>query len=291
MHESSDIAVLAIDGGGSRCRLACEKAGHVTRVETGAANVYSDFEGALAQVREGLSRLAQKIGTEDATLYQMPIFIGMAGISSDTVATKLGIALPFKMARIADDRPAALRGALGPRDGAIIHCGTGSFFALQRARQVKLAGGWGPTLGDEASARWIGWAALNAALRVEDGTLPNSALARDLLHDIGGIDPVLQFAAEASPAEFGALAPRITEAAARGDPFAITIMRQGAAHVADAVRALGWTEGMELSLTGGVGPFYKPYLPRAFARAVRDPMGEPLDGALSLAKELVHENC
>ncbi|MEM1237419.1 MAG: BadF/BadG/BcrA/BcrD ATPase family protein, partial [Pseudomonadota bacterium] len=178
--------------------------------------------------------------------------------------------------------------ALGPSDGAIIHCGTGSFFGFQRARTMRFAGGWGSIIGDEASAKWLGWSALNRALRTVDGTLPSSTFAQSLVDDLGGIDPVLQFAASATPEEFGALAPRVTEAASAGSSFAQAILRDGAHHVASAVTALGWQETMPLCLTGGVAIHYRDYLPASVARALRDPLGEPINGALSLAKEVAN---
>ena len=289
MYESSDISVLAIDGGGSRCRLACEMAGRVLRVETGSANAHSDFDGALLQIRKGLSKLARQLSIEEEKLSHVPAFIGLAGVISESIRARLRAALPFDRVVIEDDRPAALRGAVGANDGAIFHSGTGSFLALQRAGQIRLAGGWGSILGDEASAKWIGWSALNAALRVADGTLPENALANALIDDMGGAEAVVQFAVNATPADFGAIAPRITEAAAEGNPFAQAILHQGAQHITEAIRALGWSEGMDLCLTGSVAPFYKDYLPDSVAQALRAPIGEPLDGALSLAREVAHD--
>ncbi|MEM9247606.1 MAG: BadF/BadG/BcrA/BcrD ATPase family protein [Pseudomonadota bacterium] len=290
MRDSLDIAVLAIDGGGSRCRLACAGAGRESRVETGPANVYSDFDGAVARIRDGLSKLAAEAGVEVAALVRVPAFVGLAGVCSDATTAKLHHALPFERMLIEDDRPAALRGALGHADGAVIHCGTGSFLAFQKDGETRLAGGWGAVLGDEASARWIGWMALNHALRVTDGTLPANVWARALVDDMGGVDAVLQFASSATPADFGTIAPRVTEAATEGDPLALSILERGADHVARAVQALGWSEGMALCLTGGVAPFYRDHLPQALADALQEPEGAPLDGALSLAREMVHDD-
>jgi len=286
MNESMDTAVLAIDGGGTRCRIACDVAGRVTRVETGSANVYTDFDEAIRQIKSGLSQLAAEAGIDESALAEMPVFVGLAGAISEAILAGLRSALPFASMRIDDDRPAAVRGALGLEDGAIIHCGTGSFFALQKAGQIRLAGGWGPVLGDEASAKWIGCTALNNALRVVDGTLPESAFARELIAQIGGIEATLSFGTHARPPEFGSLAPQITQAAARGDAFGRSIMQQGAAHVVSAITALGWQEGMTLCLTGGAAPLYRPHLPPAIVAAVSAPKGEPLDGALSLAREI-----
>lgn len=286
MTDSLDTAVLAIDGGGTRCRLACATTGQVFHVETGPANAYSDFDGAVASINKGLSHLADQMDVEVSQLATLPAYVGLAGVSSIDIAQRLRHALPFRPIRIEDDRPAALRGALGHGDGAIIHCGTGTFFAFQHAGRMRLAGGWGAILGDKASAKWIGWSALSAALRVEDGTLPPSALATSLILEMGGVENLLTFASTARPAEFGAVAPRVTLAATQGDTLAISIMREGAEHIRQSIEALGWSPDSALCLTGGVAPHYKDYLPDSFLPAIRLPMGEPIDGALSMAEEV-----
>ena len=289
MRESSNTTILAIDGGGSRCRLACETADRRVRVETGPANAFSDFEGTITQITNGLSTLAEESGFSVDALVEVPTFIGLAGAISDDIIERLRASLPFQHVRIEDDRPAALRGALGTQDGAIIHCGTGSFLAFQQSGQMRLAGGWGSILGDEASARWLGWKALNVALRVADGTLPDNSWSRSFVTDFGGVDKIVMFAGGATPAEFGALAPRVTEAAHEGDPLANAIMSEGARYLSDSITALGWSDGMALCLTGGVAPLYRDHLPRTLQEAICAPIGEPLDGALALAREMSHD--
>lgn len=289
MSESLKSAVIAMDGGGSRCRIALKSAHDLVRVEVGAANVHSDFDGAIAEIRHGLETVATELGGGLSDLVDAPAFAGLAGVSSVDVGDRVRAALPLSTLRVADDRPAALRGALGAFDGAIVHCGTGSFLALQQGRTARLAGGWGANLGDEASAKWIGHRALALTLQARDGTAPDSALAKELSRDLGGVDGILSFAAGATPAAFGTLAPRVTAAAEAGDALALVVMRAGAEQIAALLAALGWTSDMALCLTGGVGPVYAAYLPDDLRRALRAPLGEPLDGALALAEEFAND--
>ncbi|MBV6656291.1 MAG: hypothetical protein KI785_00840 [Devosiaceae bacterium] len=289
MQTPPHSTVLAIDGGGSRCRIALDTGAARFNVETGPANTYTDFDGAVARIRQGLEALAVEAGWTLPALLAVPVYVGLAGVSGDAVAARLKAALGFETARFEDDRPAAIRAALGTGDGAVIHCGTGSFYALQRSGQIRLAGGWGPILGDEASAKWLGWSVLAATVKVHDGRLPPSALAEALLDGLGGIDALETFALGAGASDFGSLAPKVTEAAAHGEPLALSIVRDGARHIEQAVRAMGWTPAMTLCLTGGVAPLYKPYLPQPVQAAIRPPWGEPIEGALSLARELVHD--
>ena len=288
MLESQNAATIAIDGGGSRCRVACAKGDDVVRVEVGSANVCSDFNGAIAELQHGISKLAGALHVDTSALREVPAFVGLAGMSNRTLAKRVQQALPFRTVQIEDDRRAALRGALGADDGFVVHCGTGSFFASQIGGETRLAGGWGPVLDDVASAMWLGRQALSRSLRAYDGTHMRGALADRMLSDFGGANPIMEFASAATPAQFGALAPQVTASAAEGDDMALSILQDGARHIAETLTALGWTAEQTVCLTGGVGPHYTAYLPEPVQHSIRDPLGEPLDGALALAREIPH---
>ncbi len=289
MISSAHTLVVAIDGGGTRCRVAARDGDSMASVETGSANVSTDFDGAVRQITQGLRGLADRIGLPVSTLFEAPAFVGLAGVTGPAIADRLRDALPFRRVRIADDRVAAVRGVLGRRDGVIGHCGTGSFYAAQIGGAFRLAGGWGPILGDEASAQWVGRAALRLTLETVDGRLETTPLAERLQSDFGGAVGIVRFAGTARPSEFGCLAPLVTDFATRGDALATTIMRQGAGEISRGLRHVGWRPGLAVCLTGGIGPFYAAFLPDDLRACVTDSEGEPLDGALSLAQELAQE--
>lgn len=284
MGDSSKTTVLAIDGGGTRCRIALDDGQTVTTVEAGSANVSTDFDGSVREILGGLERLVQQTGRAD--LANLPAFVGLAGVSGPEIADRLRNALPFRTLRIEDDRPAALRGALGDRDGVIAHCGTGSFFAAQSGGRMRFAGGWGHVLGDEASAQWIGKAALRVTLETTDGLYERTQMADRLLADLGGTPGIVKFAGSARPPEFGALARLVTEHADKGDTLAQHVLRLGADHIARIVPQLGWRPGTAVCLTGGIGPQFGPYLPATMQASLTARQGEPLDGALALAREI-----
>ncbi len=281
--------IIAIDGGGTRCRVAASDGDQAVTIETGSANVSTDFESAVDQIEQGLARLAARLGQPVESLSAMPAYVGVAGVTGPAVAERLRSVLPFRHVRISDDRPAAVRGVLGPRDGFIGHCGTGSFFAGQQDGEIVLSGGWGPVLGDEASAQWVGRKALCLTLETVDGRLERSPLSDLLLSEFEDAAGIVRFASTAQPVEFGALAPHVTAFAVRQDAIAGRIMRQGADEIARALRHLGWRPGDTVSLTGGIGPFYAPYLPDDLRASVADRTAEPLDGAISLAREFARE--
>ncbi|MEM9524572.1 MAG: BadF/BadG/BcrA/BcrD ATPase family protein [Pseudomonadota bacterium] len=289
MIESQDIPVIAIDGGGTRCRIAYFDGKATTVAESGCANVSTGFDAAINEIERGLELLAERTGVSRASLCALPAFVGLAGVMGGEIADRVVARLPFEKLRVEDDRRAALRGALGGRDGIVAHCGTGSFFALQVAGTMHLAGGWGPVVGDEASAQWIGRHALGIVLKAIDGRLESSAMSERIGAEYDGPADIVRFAGAASPSEFGRLAPLVTELARNGDPLACRVMQRGADEIAASLRNLGWTRGLAICLTGGIGPHFAPFLPEYMAANVAAPAGGPLTGAISLAQDFARE--
>ncbi|MDJ1018269.1 MAG: BadF/BadG/BcrA/BcrD ATPase family protein [Paracoccaceae bacterium] len=293
MTEMRGTSILAIDGGGTRCRIALTTNGDPIVVQAGSVNVSTDFATATAELRRGLEEVARRAGKAFEDLTLVPAYVGLAGITGPDIADRLAADLPMRHAKIEDDRPAALRGALGDQDGIVAHCGTGSFIAARIGGRMRLAGGWGPVLGDEASAQWVGRRALSRTLDTVDGFLAENDLSRNLLDRFGGAPAIVAFAGKASPAELGALAVEVTQNAAQGDAIACCILQSAADYIATMSRNLGWTAGLSICLTGGIGPYYKNYLPEEMQAAVTPALGEPLIGAIALAeefrKEITHE--
>ncbi|MDP5220891.1 BadF/BadG/BcrA/BcrD ATPase family protein [Ruegeria sp. 2205SS24-7] len=295
MTDSPDTQVLAIDGGGTRCRIALVRGNHRRVIEAGSANVTTDFDSAVRCLREGIETLAKHSDTRPQTLHALPAFVGLAGVTGQTIVDRLTTALPLQNVHYADDRLAALRGALGRGDGLVAHCGTGSFFAAQLAGTHRLAGGWGSVLGDEASAQWVGRAALSQLLHQVDGFIPISAMIEEFRTQFSTATEIVEFARTATPAAFGALAPQVTAHAQTGDPAALKIMQRAAEHITLTLTQMGWTTGTPICLTGGIGPHYAPYFPDPLKGELSKPLGEPLDGAIALAqergKEIAHGHC
>lgn len=275
--------VIAVDGGGTGCRLALDTGGRRIVAEAGSANVFSDFEGACAVLAEGLRALAGQAGLGLEELHGIPAFLGLAGAVTPGIRDRVAAALPLSRVRVADDRMSALRGALGPRNGAVAHCGTGSFLAMQDAGGARLSGGWGAVLGDEASGYWAGRRALALALDAADG-LARGALADAVTETVGGPEAILALG-RGAPSGVAALAPAVVAAAEAGDGAAQGILRDGATFLAGRLVAMGWRPGMALCLTGGFAPGYRRYLPGAMQDALIRPEGSPLDGAVALAWE------
>ncbi len=280
----SDV-ILAIDGGGTRCRFALIVGRERFTCELGPANAFTDFEGAVRCITTGVGRLAASSGVDAEVIYGSTAYIGLAGASVEATRARLNQVLRFTVAKYEDDRNAAIQAAFGDLDGFLAHCGTGSFFAFQLAGARRLFGGWGAILGDEASGSWMGKKALAAVLEHIDGRKYCPGFAVAILDQLENSDGILRFASSASPEQFGEFAPYVTEHAAQGDSICKQILCEGASLISQSLDNIGWTPGKQICLTGGLAPEYSEYLPVEKAQSLIAPAGHPIEGAIALAKQ------
>ncbi len=280
---------LAIDGGGTKCRLALLSDSGYESVVSGSANACSDFDGTVRSILSGVEQLADRLSLPEHAVRDQPAYMGIAGVVDPTIAERLRQALPFPQMKIEDDRRSALRGALGVDDGFVAHCGTGSFFAAQKSGEQKFVGGWGPLLDDIASAHWIGKRALTATLYAFDGLEEQSELTEALLKMHGDTASIVAYASHAPSAEIAQIARTVTQYAAQEDSNALLIMRQAASLIDETLQKLGWSEGKSICLTGGIGGHYKRYFSPAMQTSVVAAKAEPLDGAVALARDFLRE--
>jgi glucosamine kinase len=278
--------VLAIDGGGTSCRGALVDLASGARWDAveGPSNI-SDFEAAAARVSALVAQLFEAAGP-GAAMASTAAHVGLAGVIGPSDSDGVSARLPFGRIRVTSDQPTMIVGALGGRDGAVAAVGTGSFVGIQAGGAVRVIGGWGLAIGDQASGAWLGRGLLTHALLVGDGIAPSSPLAEQMLKVHGGVVGVTRFSLTARPADYGRLAPGVVSAAASGDALAIGLMREGADYITAALAALGWRPGQRLCLAGGLGPAYANWLPPEIAEGLAAPDGTALDGALILARRL-----
>ncbi len=142
--------------------------------------------------------------------------------------------------RVISDVEAAHLGALGERAGVLLLAGTGSMALGRDARgRWARAGGWGPLLGDEGSAFWIGREWLRATLGAT-----SFARARRIL---GSPDPVARIAA---------LAPGVLRRARGGSREAHRIVARSQDALADLLvrlsRELHLQSPVPVSWAGGL---------------------------------------
>ena len=286
-NKAQDVGLIGVDGGGTSCRIALKWSGQRTEAVFGCANVTTDFYGATKILRDGLYAVAGQAGVPGNQLQSFPAYLGLAGVVDEADAAAVVEALPLKKAVVEDDRRATVVGALGNADGTVAGIGTGSFLARRSGADLRLVGGWGLKLGDEASGAWLGRRLLTSVLDVVDGLRDGTSLTRDVFRRFERSPrQIVAFARKAGPAEFASLAPLIIEAAKAGDPIGRMLMDEGSDYLIRTAAKLGWQDQERLCLIGGVAPHYQDYLPNGLARCVVPAEGTALDGALQLAADI-----
>jgi N-acetylmuramic acid 6-phosphate etherase len=215
---------------------------------------------------------------------------GLAGISRPGRRARVLRSLEaFGDVVVTSDAEVALWGALPEGEGVAVVAGTGSIALAREAaggRQAR-SGGYGYLLGDDGSAFWIGREAVRAALAAAEGRAPPTRLSNLLEHAAG---PNVQ--------RLASLAPRVSEAAAEGDPVARDILAgagQALAELASAAARGVWPErapeGLTVATCGGVwqaGPLVLEPFREALNKGlpgttVVQPALSPVGGALLMA--------
>lgn len=277
--------IIGVDGGGSGCRVAVGtvKDGILAQAKGKSANVSTDFKGAIAHIKATVHDATQSAGLPLDALDHAVAHLGLAGADLPSVRQHTANALPYGRICISGDRQTTVAGVLGPKDGFVVALGTGTIIARQRAGVIKTVSGWGFQLSDRASGAWLGRSLLSDVLDAEEGLIPSSPLSRSIAKDLGGVHGIFSFSTTATPGDYATFAPQVFAAAAQQDAIALALLHAGTAYIEKGLAALDWTDGSILSLAGGVGPHYAPYLDKRFTDNLGQTQGTALQGAFSLA--------
>lgn len=281
------MVFVGLDGGGSSCRAQAELPdGRRTRVVTGgAANICTDFDGALREIETALAQVLDQARdmTSSAAQVEPCIVLGLAGASETDAGARLISALPYANLSVYGDIDISLSGAFAGGDGIVLAVGTGSVLASQRDGKMQRLGGYGLTLGDEGSGAWIGRKALQHCLHARDGIGVSGPLTEALGGRFTHLADIISFAGHARPLDFAALAPLVLEHDRRHCPVAGAILDEGCGYFLRAIMHLqNGAHDMPVAALGGLGP---ALLDRIMAQSGVDlhrviPAGTALDGAI-----------
>ena len=283
-----DLLLLGIDGGGTKCRarLCAPSGATLGEAVAGPANIRLGLENSLAAVREATRDCLDQAGLSSQDLPRITACLALAGASEPTdLAAARTQTHPFGRTTITTDAHAACVGAHRGGDGGVIIVGTGTIgWAELNGRQYRV-GGWGLPVSDEGSGAWLGAEALRRVLWAYDGRVAWTGLLRGLFEQFQN-DPhaIVRWTFKASPRDFGSLAPRVVEHAARGDAAGVALMQSAAAHVDGLAARLMELGVSRISLVGGLAPLMKPWVSRSTQSRLVPPAGDALDGALQLAR-------
>ena len=217
--------VVGVDGGGSRTRVVVADATgrELARVEGAASALQPGQEGHAADVIKAL--IAEALVKAERTETRPAVcVVGVAGAGQERAAQALWSALASR--RVADDvsvqadATIAMDDAFGDSAGVLLIAGTGSVaFSRSPNGRLERCGGWGPNVGDEGSAAWLGRRALGVVTASQDGREPDTALTGAILTalELETLEEVIPWAANATPGAFAQLAPVVSQVAATGD--------------------------------------------------------------------------
>ncbi|WP_011582023.1 MULTISPECIES: BadF/BadG/BcrA/BcrD ATPase family protein [Chelativorans] len=281
------MSLVAVDGGGTGCRaVIADRSGIVLgRGESGPANVMTDLSGSLKHILEAVEQ-AGKQADFPSSISEHKAVLALAGANVGRFGEELLRRLPFADSIVESDATAAVRGALGTHDGAAAIIGTGSVFGAQSGGEIRIIGGWGFLLGDQASGARLGRALLEETLLAHDRVIQGSSVTQAVLARFGG-DPreIVVFGQRARPADFGAFAPEIFACAEGGDAVARKIIAEAVRWIEASLDTVMPPNCDRVCLLGGLGKPYTPYLSERYRALLKPAQGNALDGALALAVE------
>ena len=238
--------VLGFDGGATKteCVLLNEAGTILASVRAGASNPgVVGFEGAIIEVKK-----AAQAATFEARLNPDEISAlcaGIAGVGAakalERMRALLAAAFPSVMMKVCTDLEIALA-ATGTGPAIVLIAGTGSA-AIGRGvnGEVRRAGGLGPQVGDEGSARDVGKKAAAAAILERDRTGEETALGKQLKRQLGIANwREFENRVSSTPLEqlYPQLFPVVANAADARDAIAREILRAAANDLGAIVKSL-----------------------------------------------------
>ena len=279
---------LGVDAGGSRCRVRVVDAeGNVLgAAEGGPANTNMGIEPLHARLLEVITEALRAAAIPETRWGGIRAGMGIAGIRRPGMAEALA-ALDFPFEHIVFDSDAAIAnlGAHGGADGAILVIGTGSIGFGQVDGRRFTVGGYGFPISDEGSGAALGLSAVRHALRSLDGRTKRTPLSESITerfdHD------TVRFIAwmdGAVPADYAKFAPLVMGYAEGGDEIALSIVEDAVLHVERFITTILNHGVPRLALVGGLAIRLRPWLRVRTAERLSEPLGDPVSGALLLAR-------
>jgi glucosamine kinase len=239
--------VIGIDGGGSKTQaILADEQGEKLGETTGPGSAVR--RGKLDASVEVIERVVRDVleSAEMSHVTPRAICLGIAGVGREPERQELWQALAAR--ELADeivvhsDFSIALDDAFGDGPGVLLISGTGSVaFGRGPAGATARCGGWGPVCGDEGSGAWIGRRALSVVTASSDGREPETALTGAILTaaQLNETSELIEWAANATPAQLAGLAPVVLSTADGGDLRANALVSLAVEELVLHVRALG----------------------------------------------------
>lgn len=257
---------LGIDGGGTKTsfKLINKDGNVIGQVVKGTCHYNQiGYEALEILLKEGIDEIVKnaKIRRNEIT----KAYIGLAGYGKlkevvnkiEKVVENSFNDIPYELG---NDVQVAMAGALKGEEGIIIVAGTGSIGFSLRNNEYNRVGGWGPFIGDEGSAHWIGKKTLEAFSKQCDGRCEKSFIYSNIkaILELENDYEIIKYINEdikcdrSKVAEFAKIC---YESALEGDKEAREIYIEAAKELAELVKVLikDFDENtVKVSYAGGV---------------------------------------
>jgi glucosamine kinase len=282
--------LLGIDGGGTgtRARLQSADGRTLGYGQAGPSGLSQGVEQAWRHVEQAIAEAFATAALPVALRADCALGLGLAGAGRpDRRLAFLDADPGYACLALDTDACTLTLGAHPDRAGIVVAAGTGSVGALRQTDgSIRVAGGWGFPIGDEGSGAWLGLQALRHAQTVLDGRRPGDGLSQAVLLVTGTAPDALQaWCAGAGQQACASLAPRVFEAAARGDGAADALLQSAADELAALARAmLPAGTRLPIVLVGSVGLRLRDRWPADLQALCVEPRGDSADGALALLR-------
>lgn len=285
---------LGIDAGGThtRARLVSGTGDVLGIGEAGPANTPDGLPQALRAIEDACTQATAAAGLSEAEILSIHAGMGIAGLNRrgflDGLKTHY---FPFSTTAFASDAAIANLGAHAGEDGAIVTVGTGSVGFARIGDEVSTIGGYGFPVSDEGSGAELGLRAIRRSLWARDGRIPHSPMTEEVLerfHESAA--EIVDWTARATPADYAAFAPMVMNHAIQGDPNAELIAQEAARRIEAIIRTFLDRGAPYCCLMGGLAAPLCNWLTPSIRERLREPLGDPLDGAILLARSRAGKN-
>ena len=279
---------LGIDAGGTRtrARLVSDRRAVLGAGEAGPANTPSGLPQALKAIEDAYSQAVAGAGLTKADVSTIHAGMGIAGLNRRGYLEGLKAhPFPFRTTAFASDAAIVNLGAHGGHDGAIVAVGTGSVGFARVGEDIFTIGGYGFPVSDEGSGAELGLRAIRRALWARDGRIPHTAMTLEVLDRFhGSAGEIVDWTARATPTDYAEFAPMVLAYALQGEPTAELIVRESARRIEAIIRTLVERGAPRCCLVGGMASPLRDWLAPSIKEQLHDPLGDPLDGAILLAR-------
>ncbi|MBW8189427.1 ATPase [Neiella marina] len=293
-NDKSTPLYLGIDGGGSKCKaVLMNEQNEILGVGlAGPANPTHSFEQAIDSIVKAAQLALADANLPKETLSQLIAGVGLAGVNLPKYFQKVDQwQHPFAAMHLTTDLHIACLGAHQGQDGAVIISGTGSCgYALVDGKQLMI-GAHGFPQGDKGSGAWIGLQAVQQSLKALDGLTADSELPALVSTQLDCTDDVslVEEVAGKNANYYAKLAGLVFAAAAKGDPLATGIIKDGAAYISAVAKRLMQVNPPRISMIGGLTALYTDWLDEQVANQIQPAQQPPEIGAVLFAHQQLQQ--